>query len=571
MRKALLPLINIVFFLSAITASAQTPPASQQMSGEQRQRELESENKALIQKIEKEKEKPKVKEELPPLPAPLQSKEKVNVQKINVIGATLLKAGEIKAIIAPYENKTITITELEEAVNKITDAYRQEGYITSRAYLPPQKIEQGIVEIRVMEGVMGSIDVKGNRYFKTKTILKKFTLKKGQPFNYTLLRKDMVRVNDAPDRSSRAVLMPGKDAGSTDVVLEVKDRLPIHAGFSWDDFGSRYIDGQRYMVNFTHNNLLGFDDKLTFQYQLAQAKRYYLKNIRYLLPIGSDLEIGAFAALSRIKLGKEFEDSDARGKSKVYSLFLNKYLIDTETFDLNLSFAFDYKDITNYQNQVAISEDKLRIVKGGFDMDLSDNFGRTLFTYELDYGIPKIMGGLKTSADTSSRDGAGGKFVKHNINLLRLQKLPFSSSLLWKNQIQLSPNILTAAEQFQLGGIVNVRGYPPAEVVGDNGYSMTWELSMPFYFIPKDIKVPLSQAKFYDAFRFVTFYDWGNVHLRRPLSSEEKARTLRSVGCGMRFNLPEDFSIRLEYAWALDNTPSDGDHQHTWAQVTKNF
>jgi hemolysin activation/secretion protein len=149
--------------------------------------------------------------------------------------------------------------------------------------------------------------------------------------------------------------------------------------------------------------------------------------------------------------------------------------------------------------------------------------------------------------------------------------MPFSSTLLWKNQIQISPYILTAAEQFQIGGIANVRGYPPAEAVGDKGYSMTWEWSFPLYFIPKDIKVPFSKAKFYDAFRLAVFYDWANTRLRRPIGTEQKDRTLKAAGCGLRLNLPENFSLRLDFGWPLDNTPSDSDHMHTWAQVSKSF
>jgi hemolysin activation/secretion protein len=67
------------------------------------------------------------------------------------------------------------------------------------------------------------------------------------------------------------------------------------------------------------------------------------------------------------------------------------------------------------------------------------------------------------------------------------------------------------------------------------------------------------------------FYDLGNSHLRRPGTGERKNTTLRSVGCGVRFNLPEDFSVRVDLGWPLDKTPSDSDHLHTWAMVSKNF
>lgn len=562
-------IIILLFFTFSI--SINTPLFAQKVGEvEKIERELEKE-KLLREKIEKEKELPEVEEKKPEIPPPPVKEEKLFIKKINVIGVTLLSQEQIKEIITPFENKELALRDFQKLADLITDVYRQKGYITSRAYLPPQKIEQGILELRVIEGIVGEIEIKGNRYFKTSLFERKITLKRGEPFNYNILRKNIIKINEHPDRSSRAVLMPGKKPGATDTVLEVKDHLPIHIGFEWDNFGSRYIDKDRYGVTLTHNNLLGWEDILAIQYQLAQSNTYRLNSLRYLLPINKDLDIGFFAARTKLDLAREYKDLDARGKSKLYSIYATQSLIDRENIDLSLNLGFDYKDIFNFQLGDETSRDRLRVAKIGLDLDLTDKFGRTLLSNELDWGIPDIMGGLGEQDTKASRSGSGGKFIKDTINLLRLQKMPFSSTLLSKNQIQLSPYILTAAEQFQIGGIANVRGYPPAEHVGDKGYATTLEWSSPVYFLPKGIKVPLSSAKLYDALRVVTFYDWANVDLRNPQAGEEEKETLSSVGWGLRFNLPEDFSARLDFAWPLDKTPSDNNHLHTWVDVSKSF
>lgn len=534
------------------------------------EREIEKE-KILRERIEKEKVLPEIEEKKPEEIPPPVREERVFIKKINVFGFTLVSQKEIEGIIKLFENKELSLSELQKIADLITDIYRQKGYVTSRAYLPPQKIEEGILEIRVLEGITGSLEIKGNRYFKTSLLKKKITLKKGEPFNYNILRKDLAKINEHPDRTARAVLMPGKEPGATDIVLEVKDRLPIHIGFDWDNFGSRYIEKDRYRVTLTHNNLLGWDDILTLQYQLAEADAYCLASLRYLLPITENLNLGFFMARTKLNLGREYEDLDARGKSRLYSIYLIQSLIEEENIDLSLNLGFDYKDIFNFQLGEETSRDRLRVAKMGLDLDLTDKLGRTLITNEIDFGIPNIIGGLKEKDIRASRPGSGGKFIKNVINLLRLQKMPFNSTLLWKNQFQFSPYILTAAEQFQIGGIANVRGYPPAEHVGDKGYATTLEWSFPVYFIPKDIKVPLSEAKLYDALRVVTFYDWANVDLRRPQAGEEKKETLSSFGFGLRFNLPEDFSLRLDLAWPLHKTPSDGRHFRPWIEISKEF
>ncbi|MCX7661199.1 MAG: hypothetical protein N2Z79_00770, partial [Candidatus Omnitrophica bacterium] len=146
--------------------------------------EIEKE-KRLREKIEKEKPRPEIKEEAPvTLPAPRVGEQKVFIKTIEVIGATLLTTKEIKNITSAYENKELTLSQMQKITDLITDAYREKGFITSRAYLPPQKIEEGTLEIRILEGITGNVEVKGNRYFKAGLLRRKIALEKGQPFNY---------------------------------------------------------------------------------------------------------------------------------------------------------------------------------------------------------------------------------------------------------------------------------------------------------------------------------------------------------------------------------------------------
>ena len=129
------------------------------------------------QKLEKEREKPPeiiMKEgfeiEKPVLSLPA---EKVLIKKINVIGVTFLSQEEVNDIISPYENKELSLKEIQDISSLITDAYRKKGYITSGAWIPLQTFEQGILEIRIIEGITGEIKIEGNRYFKTSLLRKK--------------------------------------------------------------------------------------------------------------------------------------------------------------------------------------------------------------------------------------------------------------------------------------------------------------------------------------------------------------------------------------------------------------
>ena len=570
MAKLKFFLFLLVSFLFLPFSGFAQPPAGQTAGGIIQQEKQIQKGEKLKERIKEEKKKPK--EAAPEEIIPEEEGERVLIKKIIVEGVTRILNADIKKITAEFEGKELSLKDMQKVADLITDEYRKKGYLTSRAYIPPQKIKEGTLTIRVVEGKLGKLEIKGNRYFKTSLLRKKIDLRPEGYFDYSALQKSLVRINEHPDRAAKVVLVPGKEPGTTDVVLQVEDNLPIHIGLEYDNYASRYIGDDRYSLIAEHNNLLGLDDKLLLKFQRSESEFYNLKTGRYVLPLGNSAETGFYFSHSNTKLGKEFEDLDSRGKATICGLFFNQALIEEEDLDLRLNLGFDYKNIKNYLLGSEYSKDRLRIFKTGFDFDITDKWGRTILTSELDVGVPDMFGGMSAKSSTSSREGAGGKFQKGVFNLFRLQPAPFSSYILWKNQAQYCNYNLVASEEFQIGGPTSVRGYPPAEYTGDEGYYTSLEWSFPPYFLPKDLKMPFKKKyNLYDSLHLVLFYDWATTHLNRVFAGEEEQQTLKGCGAGLRFNLGDDFSARVEVGYPLGETPSDQNHAHSWVEITTKF
>ena len=570
-----IPLILVSVLLVCLfysPAFCQTPNTSQELSGIERTRQLREREKALEQQLEKKKKKPEIEEKVPPEVAPAAPSEKVNITKINIAGVTLFPKKEIDAVAKPFEGNELSLNEMQRIADLITELYRKKGYITSRAYIPPQRIESGTLEIRVIEGKMGNVEVKDNYYYKNYLYKKKLKiLNKGQSFNYFILAKALRRINEQPDRTVKAVLVPGKEPGQTDIILETKETLPIHAEWDFDNYGTRYIYYDRYNFSATHNNLSGNDDIFNFRYTITEADAYKLIGGSYILPVTDTAKIGASAFWSKVHLLEDYKALDVRGESELFSLFATQRIIDEENCTTNLSAGFDFKDIFNYQFNNETSRDKMRVLKVGLDTDVTDPLGRSIVTHEIDMGIPCFIFGLKPKDIRASRPGSGGEFAKYVLNFFRLQPMPFESMIMCKNQLQVTSMTMTSTEEFQLGGIVNVRGYPPAELVGDYGLSTTVEWYFPPYFLPKDLKIPFTKTTFYNAVRLVAFYDYGNVMLRHPLPTEKRLNQLSDFGWGIRFNLPKNFSFRVDFACPVNKQSSDGKDIRTLMQISANL
>jgi hemolysin activation/secretion protein len=300
---------------------------------------------------------------------------------------------------------------------------------------------------------------------------------------------------------------------------------------------------------------------------------YSLIGGNYIIPVTRKLKVGCSAFWSKLHLLNDFKSLDVKWNSSLYSLFATQSLLDTEKYSVNLNAGFDVKDIYNYQQGTKTSYDRMRVAKISVDADLSDRFGRSIFTNGIEVGIPGFMGGLKAKDPHASAVGSGGAFTKYVMNLYRLQPMPFQSTILCKNQLQVSNRALTSTEQYQVGGIINARGYAPAEIVGDIGFSTTTEWSFPVYGFPKNWKVPATKINFYDATRLLAFYDYGNARfLKSAAGTREKFDQLQDFGWGVRFNLANNLTVKADFAYPISAGANGGKtQQRAWVSVSANY
>lgn len=85
----------------------------------------------------------------------------IGVYKIVISESKILEEEELASITRAYEGKQLTLTQLQAIVKDINDLYAKKGKFAARAILPPQKVANGLVYIRLVEGRIGRITVEG--------------------------------------------------------------------------------------------------------------------------------------------------------------------------------------------------------------------------------------------------------------------------------------------------------------------------------------------------------------------------------------------------------------------------
>ena len=148
---------------------------------------------------------------------------RVLVRKFRVTGSTVFSEAELAKIAAPFENREISTSELEELRRRLTLEYVNRGYINSGAVIPDQRIAEGVIEIRIIEGRLSRIEVEGNEHFRKEYFSDRIARRAGPPLNVQELERELqMRLRDPLLASINAQLVPGERPGEAVVVRSAK-------------------------------------------------------------------------------------------------------------------------------------------------------------------------------------------------------------------------------------------------------------------------------------------------------------------------------------------------------------
>lgn len=227
------------------------------------------------------------------------------IDTIDITGNTIVPISELEAVTKPFEGKALKLAEAKEIAKQLTGIYRAKGLITCRAYIPPQKLTDKVLHIQVFEGKVGRVKVQGNRYFDSKTIKRYVSTIRGKVLKYRDLTRSLTKANLHPDREVKAVIVPGKDVGTSDLILDVKDNYPFHIGGEINNFGTKLTGKERYNISIRNTNITGHDDILAGRAQFGEQVVAF--GTQYAIPVGDyGTLVGASFNYTDVSIGGDF-------------------------------------------------------------------------------------------------------------------------------------------------------------------------------------------------------------------------------------------------------------------------
>ncbi|MFT5207339.1 MAG: hemolysin activation/secretion protein [Candidatus Omnitrophota bacterium] len=490
--------------------------------------------------------------------------------KLDFEGMTRFNDQDMQPYSKLFIKTEVNIGDIKRIAKRITQRYQAAGYITSRAYVPPQTILDGIVRIKILEGKIGTIHIEDNHFFKDGVFEQYLKLDDQSPFNYKDFESALYNLNALPDLSVKSYLLSGDAPGTTDILLKAVEKNPLHISYNFHNRGVKSTHLSRHALNIRHSSLTGRADMFSGSYFFSEEGAFGGISLYYKLPrflSKSDFSINA--NLIQSMLINHFKSTEVKSKSTSLNGTWDYHLIANRDIQFKWVTRFDYKDSKTSVNDNKLSLDRLRILSSGFAFTNGDALGQWQIQSALHWGVPDFWGGSQIDEVNSARTGTGGQFNYVSAQATRIHRLPHKTLLILRGTGQATNDLLPTLEQFRAGGRYSVRGYPESDSGGDYGYNFSAEVQIPL----NVNSLPLINfKKTKPTIRGALFYDTAKTFLKeRRSESANKDRYLAGIGLGLRINLGSNLNSSLDWGFPIGDSSTDEDKSRFHFDMTYSF
>ncbi|MGN1087764.1 MAG: ShlB/FhaC/HecB family hemolysin secretion/activation protein [Phascolarctobacterium sp.] len=446
------------------------------------------------------------------------------LKKIVTDASAVLTDAELDAIIKPYEGKQVQLNDIYAIVDKINALYNDKGYVTCRAFLPPQTITDGTVKLLLVEGRTGSTIVNNNKYTKTKYITNRMHLAKGEIANIKQLNKDLLLFNATNSTQLRIMMKAGTEPGTTDYEITAYEPMRDTWTIFEDNAGSDTSGEYRTGLFFNTKSLSGHCDALSLGTVISEGTK--AANVMYSRSLGrSGTKMNLVYSTNAVEVVKGDYEDMIKGHANSYAIGFTQPIVVNETTRTELSLDYNRQnsktDFMPAGTRFNIVDDSVQDFSLGFAMT---NYGASHVFYQKH---SYVRGYSESAPDMSAQNSQNFGFYKFNAMYQKLYKAGQMWSLRADAQWSGSEGMVSS-RQFYIGGMYSVRGYKENYLGGDSGFTFGAEYAVPV--INKNTSA-------------FTFFDYGHVYGNGQ--SDDQHNVLSSVGLGIRGTINQYCSASL--------------------------
>jgi hemolysin activation/secretion protein len=488
----------------------------------------------------------------PPDPGRVPFAVRVLVRKFRITGSTVLSEAELATIAAPYENREITSGELEELRRRLTLEYVNRGYINSGAVIPDQRVTDGVIEIRIVEGRLTRIEVEGNEHFRKEYFSDRIARRAGPPLNVNELERELqLRLRDPLLTSINAQLTPGDRPGEAVLRTRVAEAPRYDVGATLDNKLSPSLGEAALTLHGAFRNLIGYGDVLSGDFGVAEGIKPDLR-LRYHTPFTRwDTTADVYYGRSKSEIVQSpFDVLDIRSEIETVGAQLAQPVYRTLNWEATLSAALERRSsdtflqgepfsfspgVVNGKSVVSVARLAQELVHRTRDQVMA---ARSTFSF-----------GLDAFDSTVHENAPDSRFVAWLGQFQWVRRFgERGHQLYFRANAQLVDDSLLPLEQFSVGGLDSVRGFRTNQLVRDYGYTASLEYRLPVFANPTGWR----------NVQLAAFVDTGAARNRGGPNPDPSRLT--GIGLGLVWALSPRYFAEIYFADGRTDVPEQPGH-----------
>ncbi|NEO26477.1 MAG: ShlB/FhaC/HecB family hemolysin secretion/activation protein, partial [Kamptonema sp. SIO4C4] len=460
---------NLSAFTSVILVTSLTHPATAQISfkaadllGQTPQESTDPTNPddRFLQPTDPT-ESPREDEPLFPIPdeeqptSPSQEGLTFSLDTIMVENSTVFTPEDFAPITTPLEGEMVTLSELQQVADEITQLYIDQGYLNSRAVLPEQDLGDGDATIQVIEGTVSEIQLTGLERFNPNYFTSRLNLGLDTPFNVNDLEDQLRLLQINPLVEDLDVdLQPGETVSDSILLLNIEEANPFFGTAFADNYSAASVGSERLGVNLGYRNLAGIGDVLSATYTRSTTGGSNILDFNYTIPfnpMNGTVRLRTTIDRNEVTL-PAFSELGIEGESETYEISVRQPLIRsfTEEFALSLGLrhktgqTFLFNNIGTPFGLGAEADGTTRTTVLSFGQEYLKRDGKGAWILRSQFNL-----GLDWLDATQNPDPTpDGEFFSWTGQVQRIHRLAERHLLVVQGDVQLSPDNLLGSESF---------------------------------------------------------------------------------------------------------------------------
>ena len=177
---------------------------------------------------------------------------------------------ELNPLIDPRLNQCLNLSQMTELVSSINALFLQQGFVTTRSFLPEQSLKQGTLKIRIIPGRVQSLQ---SETLAPSNLNWAFASDPNELLNLRDIEQGLDQINRLASNQASVEMLPGDRLGQTNVQINNHKKASYYAVIGLTGTQIQNGDDYRGRVDLFAEDLTGINDQLIINYNEALAER----------------------------------------------------------------------------------------------------------------------------------------------------------------------------------------------------------------------------------------------------------------------------------------------------------